>query len=93
MAENKTQPTEADVGAFLDAVKPARRQEDARVLLDMMRKITGLDPVLWGETLIGFGQYHYRYASGREGDDTIHGGNDNDVIYGGNGRDDKGWNC
>ena len=67
MAENKTQSTETDVRSYLAAVEPARRREDACVLLDLMERITGAPAVLWGHGLIGFGRYHYRYDSGREG--------------------------
>ena len=67
-AENKTRPTGADVSAFLDGVEPARRREDAFAVLDMMRRITGEEPRLWGPSIIGFGEYHYKYESGREGD-------------------------
>jgi hypothetical protein len=65
---NKTQPTGADVEAFLAAVPDERRRADARVVLDLMRRVTGLEPVLWGPSIVGFGSHHYRYASGREGD-------------------------
>lgn len=68
MAENKTQPTDADVDAFIDAVENDRRREDSRALLDLMRDVTGEEPVMWGPSIVGFGQYHYRYESGREGD-------------------------
>ena len=57
----------ADVAACIDAVEPASRQADARVLVELMRDATGLDPYLSG-TIIGFGSYHYRYESGHEGD-------------------------
>lgn len=66
--QNKTQPTDADVGAFVDKVEPASRREEARTLLALMERATGQPPVLWGPSIIGFGSYHYRYASGREGD-------------------------
>ncbi|MBX9244877.1 DUF1801 domain-containing protein [Actinotalea ferrariae] len=66
--ENKTQATTADVGAFVDAVEPPSRREDARTVLELMRRATGREPVMWGPSIIGFGSYHYRYASGREGD-------------------------
>jgi hypothetical protein len=66
--ENKTRPTAADVDAFLDAVGNDRRREDARALCRLMRQVTGEEPVLWGPSIVGFGRYHYRYASGREGD-------------------------
>lgn len=68
MAENKTQPTGADVDAYLASVEPARRREDSMTLLDLMKRVTGYEPVLWGGSMVGFGRYHYKYASGREGD-------------------------
>lgn len=67
MAENKTQPTTASVDDFL-ARQSLRRQEEAYVLIEMMRRISGEEPVLWGPSIIGFGSQHYRYESGREGD-------------------------
>lgn len=66
--ESRTRPTDADVEAFVEAVEPARRRDEARTLLELMRRVTGEQPVLWGPSIIGFGSYHYRYASGREGD-------------------------
>ena len=68
MAENKTQKTGASVEEFLASVENKRRREDGLTLLDMMREITGLEPDMWGPSIIGFGDYHYRYESGREGD-------------------------
>ena len=68
MAENKTQKTGASVEGFLSAVQHPRRREDGRVLLRLMREVTGLEPAMWGPSIIGFGDYHYRYESGREGD-------------------------
>lgn len=68
MSENKTQPTKIDVDDFVNAVEHPGRREDALVVLEMMRRITGLEPRMWGSTLVGFGQYHYKYESGREGD-------------------------
>ena len=68
MAENKTQPTPADVDAFLDAVEPARRRTDGKELRDMMARLSGEPAVMWGPSIVGFGTHHYRYASGREGD-------------------------
>jgi uncharacterized protein YdhG (YjbR/CyaY superfamily) len=67
MPENKTQPTAASVDSFLETVVPAR-QEEAKILLAMMEEITGLMPVLWGPSIIGFGSLHYKYETGREGD-------------------------
>ena len=58
----------ADVNAFLDAVENPRRRSDAKQLLALMRKVTGAPPMMWGPSIVGFGKYHYRYASGREGE-------------------------
>ena len=67
MAELKTRPNDKDVEAFLSSVaEPA--QSDCRELLAMMQEATGEPPVMWGESIVGFGSRHYRYASGREGD-------------------------
>jgi len=68
MAGNKTQATDASVDTFLAKVEPEQRRADGRVLLGMMARITGEPPVLWGPSIIGFGNVHYRYESGREGD-------------------------
>ena len=68
MAENKTRETDADVGAFLDAVEPDRKREDAKTLCAMMERLSGHPPKMWGASIIGFGSYHYKYDSGREGD-------------------------
>lgn len=66
---NKTQPTAADVEDFINTVDTSEvRRADARVLLGMMQEETGQPPVMWGPSIIGFGRYHYKYASGREGD-------------------------
>ena len=73
MAEMKTQPTAASVTAFLDGVDGDRRRQDAYILLDLMRRVTGEDAVMWGASIVGFGRYHYRYDSGREGDFFITG--------------------
>ena len=68
MAENKTQPSDASVEAFIDGVEHPGRREDARVLLEMFRRVTGSPPVMWGESIVGFGSYHYQYNSGHSGD-------------------------
>ena len=68
MAENKTVKTGANVDEFLSAVENKRRREDGLALLEMMKNVTGLEPEMWGPSIIGFGSYHYRYDSGREGD-------------------------
>jgi hypothetical protein len=56
------------VGDYLDTVSNTVRRRDADVLIDSMRRTTGLEPVMWGTSIIGFGSYHYKYESGREGD-------------------------
>lgn len=68
MAQNKTVQSHGNVDDFLATVTHKKRREDAQVILDMMREITGLDPAMWGSSLIGFDSYHYKYDSGREGD-------------------------
>ena len=67
-AENKTRPTTASVTAFIDAVENETRKRDAKTLLAMMKKVTGEKPKMWDPSIIGFGEYHYKYDSGREGD-------------------------
>ncbi len=67
-SDNKTQPTLALVEAFLDTVTPDARREDARALCALMARLSGEPATMWGPTIIGFGAYHYRYESGREGD-------------------------
>ncbi len=67
MSDNKTKPTEIHLDTFLATV-PERRVPEARTLDALMRRISGAPPVLWGKSLVGYGQYHYRYESGREGD-------------------------
>ena len=62
------EPTSASVSDFIDAVASPTRKRDAHTLVDLMTRITGQEPVMWGPTIVGFGTYHYRYASGREGD-------------------------
>jgi len=64
----KTVPTDADVEAFVAAVEHPIRRRDAERLLALFEEVTGQRPVMWGPSIVGFGSYHYRYASGREGD-------------------------
>ena len=68
MAENKTQKTGASVEDFIGSVENKRRREDGFTLLQVMKEITGEDAEMWGPSIIGFGDYHYKYKSGREGD-------------------------
>ena len=65
------QRTDASVEEFLARVPGDQRREDARRLCAMMREITGEPPAMWGTSIIGFGAYHYRYASGHEGDSAL----------------------
>lgn len=65
---NKTQKTDEGVEVFLKTIQPAQKQADCFEILAIMREITGLEPKMWGKTIIGFGDYHYKYESGREGD-------------------------
>lgn len=67
-SENKTKPTSVNVDDFIAAIPDATKRADAQRLVQIHREITGKPPVMWGPTMIGFGQYHYKYASGREGD-------------------------
>ena len=66
MAELKTRPTDADVGAFLDSVADERRRADAKVVYRLLQEVSGHEPVLWGTSIVGFGSVQLRYASGRE---------------------------
>ena len=68
MAETKTKPTEITAESFIDTVDHPRKREDAKVLDALFRKVTGEEPRMWGPTIVGYGQYHYRYDSGHEGD-------------------------
>lgn len=68
MAETKTKPTGVSVDAFLDGIEHPRRQADGKALRSMMEDITAEPATMWGSSIIGFGSYHYRYASGHEGD-------------------------
>ena len=67
-AQNKTVENDGDVDAFIASVEHDGRREDAKTLLEMFTRITGKKPKMWGGSIIGFGSYHYKYDSGREGD-------------------------
>jgi hypothetical protein len=67
-AANKTVATSAAVSDFIAGIDHPVRRADAATLLALYAEVTGLDPVMWGPSIIGYGAYHYRYASGREGD-------------------------
>lgn len=68
MAENKTQATVASVAGFVEQIEPEARRDDARTVAAMMERLSGYPPVMWGPAIVGFGSYHYKYDSGREGD-------------------------
>jgi hypothetical protein len=68
MAETKTRPTAVSVDAFLDAVPKPVRRADGKAIRAMMERVTGEPATMWGPSIVGFGSYHYRYASGHEGD-------------------------
>lgn len=67
-AKNKTQPTDEKVEAFLNSIENEQRRKDSFRVLKMMQELTGEPPKMWGKSIVGFGSYHYKYASGREGD-------------------------
>lgn len=73
MAELKTKPTAVSVEAFIDKIDDETLRDDCRALIKMMQKITNAPPVMWGPSIIGFGKYHYKYASGHEGDMPVAG--------------------
>ena len=68
MAENKTKPTKQSVVAFINGIDDKQKRADVKTVAAMMRKATGARAVMWGPGIVGYGQYHYQYASGREGD-------------------------
>ncbi|MCG2585941.1 DUF1801 domain-containing protein [Massilia sp. TS11] len=71
MAANKTQATVASVDAYLDAIADPERRADCQALTKLMSKATGEPATMWGTSIVGFGSYHYRYESGREGDSCL----------------------
>ena len=68
MAELKTKVSDASVPAFLAAVKDEQQRKDCMQVLSLMRAVTKEEPKMWGTSIVGFGSYHYKYASGQEGD-------------------------
>jgi hypothetical protein len=67
-AELKTKETRASVEKFLNEIKDDKKREDSYKILKLMKQITKAEPKMWGGSIVGFGDYHYKYASGREGD-------------------------
>jgi hypothetical protein len=91
MSELKTKPNDASVEAFIDSVEDEKKRKDSYLILEMMKKITGEEPKMWGNSIIGYGSYHYKYASGQEGDWPVTGFSprkQNLTIYIMNGFDD-----
>jgi hypothetical protein len=72
-AENKTQPTAVDPLDFIAGIEDEKRRADCAALLEIMRDVTREEPVMWGESIVGFGKYAYKYASGRSGEWTTTG--------------------
>src|SRR6202162_3807200 len=68
MTENKTTPNDQNVEHFLNAVTDERKRKDSFAILELMKQVTGMEPKMWGSSIVGFGTYHYKYESGREGD-------------------------
>ena len=68
MAELKTQVTKASVNKFLEGIKDEKKRQDCYEILKIMKKATKAEPKMWGTSIVGFGDHHYMYASGREGD-------------------------
>lgn len=68
MATNKTTETKANISDFINQISDATKRNDAFQLVDIFKNQTGFEAILWGPSIIGFGSYHYKYASGHEGD-------------------------
>ena len=73
MSENKTKETSASVDKFLAKVTDEKKRADCYTVLELMKKVTKSEPKMWGPAIVGFGSYHYKYASGREGDAPLAG--------------------
>lgn len=73
MAELKTKPTGASVQEFLEGIEQEQKKQDAFAILELMAEITGDEGKMWGDSIVGFGHYHYKYATGNEGDSFLAG--------------------
>src|SRR5690349_11253890 len=73
MAKNKTVETSNSVTAYLKVIPDEKRRKDCTTLVELFSKQTGLEPKMWGSSIVGFGTYHYKYESGREGDAPLTG--------------------
>ena len=67
MSQNKTVPNELSVSDYLNAIENPQRKQDCWAIHDLMKKVSGKEPKMWGASMVGFGTYHYKYESGREG--------------------------
>ncbi len=73
MAENKTKPTKLSVTAFINGIEDKQKRADTKKVAAIMRRVTGKRAKMWGSSIVGYGEYHYKYESGREGDFMITG--------------------
>jgi len=73
MTEPKTKPTNQSVDEFLKKVENPSKREDSYQILELMKEVTQEEPRMWGESIVGFGSYHYKYESGREGNSMLTG--------------------
>ena len=73
MAEAKTKPTDVSVTDYLNSIADEQRRQDCFTVLELMKKIVKAEPKMWGSSIVGVGSYHYKYASGHEGDSCITG--------------------
>lgn len=68
MAELKTKPNDRNVNELINSIENTEKIQDCHVLIEIMKEITKSEPKIWGDSIVGFGDYHYKYKSGREGD-------------------------
>ena len=73
MTKNKTIETQDSVAVFLASIKDEKKRKDCLAIIDLITEHTGLEPKMWGTSIVGFGSYHYKYESGREGDAPLTG--------------------
>ena len=71
MAEAKTKPTHVNVTDFINSIADEQRRQDCFAVLELMKKIVKAEPKMWGSSIVGVGEYHYKYASGHEGDSCL----------------------
>lgn len=93
MADIKTKPTDSSPAAFIEQVENAQKRKDSHELIALMQEVTGKPAQMWGASIIGFGKYHYKYESGREGDMPLTGFSPRKqslVLYLGPGLQDEG---